>query len=50
MDNHEDILVLTENSSSEGLQLGEWTKEMSKNPRKKENPQPKPTLSPTKST
>ena len=50
MENHEDTLVLTENSSSEGLQLGDWTKVTKKNPKKKENPQPKPTLSPTKST
>ena len=49
-DNHEGTSILTENSSSEGLQLGEWTKVTKKNPRKKKNPQPKPTLSPTKST
>ena len=49
-DNHEDTSVLPEYSSSEGLQLGEWTKVMKKNPKKKENPQPKPTLSTTKST
>ena len=47
-DNHEDTSVLTENPSSEGLQLGEWTKVTKKNPKKKENPQPKATLSPTK--
>ena len=47
-DNHEDTSVLTENPSSEGLQLGEWTKVTKKNPKKKENSQPKPTLSPTK--
>ena len=46
MDNHEDTSVLTENSSSESLQLAEWTKVTKKNPKKKENPQPKPTLSP----
>ena len=46
MGNH-DISVLTENSSSEGLQLVEWTKVTKKNPKKKENPQPKPTLLPT---
>ena len=44
IDNHEDTSVLTENSSSEGLQLVEWTKVTKKNPKKKENPQPKPTL------
>ena len=57
MGNH-DTSVLTENSSSEGLQLVEWTKVTKKNPKKKENPQPKPnllpilspTLSPSKST
>ena len=49
-DNHEDDSVLTENSSSEGLQLGEWMKVTKKNRKKKENPQPKPTLSPIKST
>ena len=50
MENHEDDSVLTENSLSEGLQLGEWTKVTNKNPKKKENSQPKPTLSTTKST
>ena len=49
-DNHEDDSVLTENSSSEGLQLAEWMKVTKKNPKKKENPQPKPTLLPIKST
>ena len=43
-DNHEDTSVLTGNSSSEGLQLIEWTKVTKENPKKKENPQPKPTL------
>ena len=38
---------MTENSSSEGLQLFEWTKVMKKNSKKKKNPQPKPTLLPT---
>ena len=47
MDNHEGTSVLTENSSSEGLQLIEWTKVTKKNPKKKENPQPKPNLLPT---
>ena len=42
--NHEDTSVLTGNSSSEGLQLIEWTKVTKENPKKKENPQPKPTL------
>ena len=50
MENHEDDSVLTENSLSEGLQLGEWTKVTKKNPKKKENSQPKPILSTTKST
>ena len=50
MDNHKDTSVLTENSSSQGLQLWEWTKVTKKNSKKKENPKPKPTLSPTKST
>ena len=58
MDDHGKNSVLTENSSSEGLQLVEWTKVTKKNPNKKENPQPKPTLlrtlslslSPSKST
>ena len=45
--NHEDTLFLTENSSSEGLQLVEWTKITKKNSKKKENLQSKPTLSPT---
>ena len=45
MGNH-DISVLTENSSSEGLQLVESTKVTKKNPKKKENPQPKPNLLP----
>ena len=52
--NHEDTSVLTGNSSSEGLQLIEWTKVTKENPKKKENPQPKPilllTLSPTLSS
>ena len=43
-DNHEDTSVLTGNSSSEGLQRIEWTKVTKENPKKKENPQPKPTL------
>ena len=38
---------MLENFSSEGLQLVEWTKVTKKNPKKKENPQPKPTLLPT---
>ena len=46
-DDHEDTSVLAENSSPEGLQLVEWTKVTEKNPKKKENPQPKPTLLPT---
>ena len=50
MGDHEGTSVLTENSSSEGLQLVEWTKVAKKNPTKKENPQPKPTLLPTLST
>ena len=45
--NHEDTSFLTENSSSEGLQLVEWTKITKKNSKKKENLQSKPTLSPT---
>ena len=49
-DNHEDTSVLTEHSSSEGLHLGEWTNVTKKNPKKNKNPQPKPTLSPTKFT
>ena len=47
MDNHEDTSVFTENSSVEGLQLVEWMKVTKKNPKKKENRQPKPTLLPT---
>ena len=46
-DDHEDTSVLAENSSPEGLQLVEWMKVTEKNPKKKENPQPKPTLLPT---
>ena len=49
-ENYEDTPVLTENSSSEGLQLGKWTEVTKKNPKKKGNSQLKPTLSPTKST
>ena len=41
--------IMLENSFediiSEGLQLVEWTKVTKKNPKKNENPQPKPTLS-----
>ena len=44
MGNHEDTSVLTENSSSECLQLVKWRKVTKKNPKKNENPQPKPTL------
>ena len=46
----EDTSVLTKHSPSEGLQLVEWAKVTKKNPKKMENPQPKPTLSPTKFT
>ena len=49
-DNHEGTSVLTEHSSSEGLQLGKWTNMTKKNPKKKKIPQPKSTLSPTTST
>ena len=50
MENHEGDSILTENYLSEGLPLGQWTKVTNKNPKKKENSQPKPTLSTTKST
>ena len=35
MENHEDDSVLTENSLSEGLQLGEWTKVTKKKSKEK---------------
>ena len=38
MDNHEETSVLTENSSSEGLQLVEWTKSYEKNILKEDKP------------
>ena len=50
MENPEGDSILTENYLSEGLPLGQWTKVTNKNPKKKENSQPKPTLSTTKST
>ena len=38
MDNHEDTSVFTEHSSSEGLQLVEWTKVTKKKSKEKGNP------------
>ena len=38
MDNHEDTSVLTENSSSEGLQLVEWKKVTEKQSKEKGKP------------
>ena len=58
IDNHEDTSVLTENSSSEGLQLVEWAKVTKKKSKEKGKPTTQtyliptllPTLLPTKST